>query len=322
LNILQAPLLTHVHQSASDFKAVPGAAYVFARSPEDRSLHVDAWRSQRPDVLLIEIVEQGRSSFLVSEASSVMPHNAIALRSRIALANFWQRVEGRRAYLDITGLAHHIWAPLLRSALESAIELRGVYVEPSAYRPSKAPVEGAIFDLSESVGGLGPLPGFATLARLKRENSVFVPLLGFEGARFAQVTNEIEPTRAAIFPIVGLPGFRPEYPYFTLIGNQRKLVETGAWERIVYATANCPFSAFLALEEIRSQESNKRLVIAPIGTKPHALGAVLYKIRRTEETEIVYDFPVRKTLRTSGADRLAEYAITDFLAEIECLDIS
>ena len=36
------------------------------------------------------------------------------------------------------------------------------------------------------------------------------------------------------------------------------------------------------------------LKIAPIGTKPHALGAILYYLDFSSATEIIYDHPIRR----------------------------
>jgi hypothetical protein len=52
------------------------------------------------------------------------------------------------------------------------------------------------------------------------------------------------------------------------------------------------------------------LKIAPIGTKPHALGAVLFCLSRPDSVELVYDHPIRKANRTIGASRLLVYTIS------------
>jgi hypothetical protein len=52
------------------------------------------------------------------------------------------------------------------------------------------------------------------------------------------------------------------------------------------------------------------LQIAPIGTKPHALGAVLFCLSRPRSVELVYDHPIRKLGRTTGASRLLVYDVS------------
>ena len=95
-----------------------------------------------------------------------------------------------------------------------------VYVEPGDYRFSVAPTEGTIFDLSDSILGIRPLPGFASLMDVADEDALFVPLLGFEGTRFAHIMDSVQPGRDRVFPVIGVPGFRPEYPFYTYWGNR------------------------------------------------------------------------------------------------------
>ena len=49
-------------------------------------------------------------------------------------------------YLDITGLSHHVWAPILRGIRSLEISSYCVYVEPGDYRFSDSPTEATMFD--------------------------------------------------------------------------------------------------------------------------------------------------------------------------------
>ena len=49
------------------------------------------------------------------------------------------------------------------------------------------------------------------------------------------------------------------------------------------------------------------MIVAPIGTKPHALGAVLYYLDHSRTVEVLYDHPVRKERRTLGTSRVCLY---------------
>ncbi len=53
--------------------------------------------------------------------------------------------------------------------------------------------------------------------------------------------------------------------------------------------------------------------IAPIGTKPHAFGAVLNALSRPYATEIVYDNPVRARGRSEGQARVLVYGVSAFM---------
>jgi hypothetical protein len=237
----------------------------------------------------------------------------IPLRSSSHLANFWKSLNRQNAYLDITGLSHHVWAPLLKSALSQGVKLAVVYMEPKEYRFSITPTEGEIFDLSERITGIAPLPGFTSLRNFDGDNICFIPLLGFEGTRLAYLLEQVQPPGKKIVPVVGLPGFRLEYPFFTYLGNQSHLATTKAWKNVRFATANNPFSLFHLLADISEHFPNDQLKIAPIGTKPHALGAVLFAITQPVRVELVYDHPLRKKDRTDGTARLLVYHVSVFL---------
>jgi hypothetical protein len=227
------------------------------------------------------------------------------------MAALMDALPGSSIYLDITGLSHHVWAPLLRVALTTGKLVRAVYVEPAEYRFSETPTEGEIFDLSEAILGISPLPGFTSLAQPRHADSVcFVPLLGFEGNRLQYVLEMVQPPGQKVIPIVGVPGFRPEYPFYTYMGNRSALEGNLIWSRIRYAKANCPFSLFYALEDISTLYPDELLKIAPIGTKPHALGAVLYALYASRAVELVYDHPVRKVNRTVGSANIHVYDVS------------
>lgn len=98
------------------------------------------------------------------------------LRNETAISSL---VQGDLVYLDVSGLGHQVWAPILRLAERCVADLRIVYVEPRGYRPHPSPASPTIFDLSTSFGGLAPLPGFARLAGPPDENqTLLVAMLG------------------------------------------------------------------------------------------------------------------------------------------------
>jgi hypothetical protein len=79
-----------------------------------------------------------------------------------------------------------------------------------------------------------------------------------------------------------------------------------------FAPANDPFGLFYLLEDISAARPSDVLRIAPIGTKPHALGAVLFALTNPRSVELVYDHPVRKAKRTAGVSRTFVYEISPF----------
>lgn len=304
--IRERPFFTKIYDNPSEFAPSTDSVYIHARSVEVRSTHIDSWPS-RGDVALVPITEGDDSSMSYPAPDGV--RREVLLRSERQAKQLWAEYATGEVYLDITGLSHHVWAPLLRSALETRRRVNIVYVEPMEYTFSATPTEGAIFDLSERIAGITPIPGFASLAPIDEDRTCFIPLLGFEGPRLAYILEQVQPPREKIIPVIGVPGFRPEYPFHAYQGNRLPLLESQAWRNIRFATANDPFSLFYALEDIESLNPFDILQIAPIGTKPHALGAVLFYLSRPSKVELVYDHPIRKLGRTTGASRLLVYDV-------------
>ncbi len=303
--VRDSPLFTDVYESVDAFRPEKDSAYLYRKSIEERSAHIDYWAATIEGVALVNIEQEDKTSIRVV----VQGHTEeIALRSEDQLRRLLEGLGKSTLYLDITGLRHHVWAVLLRAALQLRLRVVAVYVEPGDYRPSLTPTEGEIYDLSERIEGISPFPGFASL-RDPGERTCFVPLLGFEGARFAYLLEQIEPPGGKIVPVIGVPGFRPEYPFYSYLANRGPLTSSKAWQNVRFATANCPFSLFYRLQEIEARYSDHVLKIAPIGTKPHAIGAVLYAITRPDVVELVYDHPIRRAKRTQGTARLLAYHV-------------
>ena len=301
--VRERPIYSRTFSTFAELRPEAGSVYIHGESVEERSRHSPEWETANVGVRFVRISEQSESSFGVEKGESVQ------VRSSRQLGQFWARMATSIAYIDMTGLDHSTWAPLVVSGLEAGLDLRVVYVEPQEYAYSRTPTEGEIFDLSERIRGVAPIPGLATLVDAYAD-SVFVPLLGFEGTRLAYLVEQVQPNGLQVVPVIGVPGFRPEYPFHTYLGNVVTLRDTRAWQRAVYARANCPFSLLYVLQDIAEEWPGKALKIAPIGTKPHALGAVLYWMTSPNAVELVYDHPVRKNKRTAGASRTSVFFLS------------
>ena len=233
----------------------------------------------------------------------------ISLRDEVAIG---QVLNSPRVLIDISGLPQHVWAPLLKSAHLKRQRTRVLYVEPKSYKAHPSPASATLFDLSVTFDGLAPLPGFARLVGPEDENRcLFVALLGFEGNRPERLLLQIDPPPKVI-PIVGVPGFQIEYPAFTVACNRGLLHDYGAYSEIVFARASCPFEANEALRRIQKNYPGHYMYLAPVGTKPHALGTILFAIANPDTTEIMFDHPVRKAGRTTGIGTIHIYDFGQF----------
>ncbi|MGB3772046.1 MAG: hypothetical protein WBA00_12965 [Rhodococcus sp. (in: high G+C Gram-positive bacteria)] len=294
-----------------DFEIPDGASFLFGQTDsEERGRVSSGWLKARDPALFIaiEISEQNEDSFLIKLPASrdleVSLHDVAEIRTVLnGLSS--------PLYLDITSLSHHTWAPLVSAAIEESIELFVVYIEPEEYRKSNE-TEDMFIDLSERTGGIRPLPGFANLAPKVRDAGFFVPILGFEGARFANIFQSIEADFERTYPIIGVPGFRPEYSFYSFDGNKSTLGRNHLYRQVQFAKANCPFSVFHVLDMVHEWSDYTHLRVAPIGTKPHALGSVLFAISRGVRVELIYDHPVRAKRSTIGEGRLCIYDVTTF----------
>ncbi len=216
--------------------------------------------------------------------------------------------------IDLTSLENRIWAPIVRGLTRRKAPFVALYAEPDDYRKTDD-LPGHVYDLS-GARGIDPLPGFARIARRINDEGHFAPLLGFEGARLTHILDQEEVETAHSFPIVGSPGFRIEYPSTAYIANESVLPLGHMDQRVELAQASCPFDAFRALQRIKQRVGNHHLRIAPIGTKPHALGAVLFAIEYPQGTEIIYDHPRRSNGRTRGTRGVYVYEVSDFLSDL------
>jgi hypothetical protein len=273
-----------------------GAKYVFVASHGEERAKAPVWReaSLTRSAQCVEVVRQSDREILLQSQGV---HQVVALTDSVALGSV---LGAGCVYLDITGLLHHVWAPILKTALQACSEVKVVYFEPERYKPHPSPSSTSQFDLSSGFRGVEPIPGFANLVGPPMDSkTLFVPFLGWEGPRARQVAMTLDPIPHTI-PIIGLPGFRVDYPQVTVASNQDFLAENFAGKNVRFANASCPFEAYSALVDIRRDNPGSYLYVAPLGTKPHAVGAVWFALEHPQDTELMYDHPIRPTDRTGG----------------------
>lgn len=304
------PLLTVEHADVSSFFPVESAIYLYGKRDEERTLHIQQWASNVRDLEVVEVTEDGLEKIRLASDGG----REVALRDMGELRTILSHLSGRPLYLDITGLSNHVWPAILKTALDLRMSTNVVYVEPQDYAYSASPRENVFFDLSEHITGIAPIPQFSILAEPEEDAVTLIPLLGFEGARLQHLIEHIDPPGENIDPVIGVPGFRAEYPFFAYQGNQIPLRASGAYRNIRFAKANCPFSLFYTLGDVASSYPARQFFkIGLIGTKPHALGAVLFSLANPRRVELVYDHTKRRPKRTTGRARCLIYPITSFL---------
>ena len=305
LPLERRPLYTHTLRAWEELSLNPNSVYLWGSSGEPRSIHPPEWETRESGAKFVRLIPQDNMTFETEGAIT----STVRLRSAIQMRAFTREV-GNDLYLNITGLPHHVWAPILKWAVQLNVNIHAVYVEPLGYLPSGASADSVIFDLSERIEGISTLPGFARLTEPDDpENIYFVPILGFEGARLAYALGQIDIPHDRVLPVVGAPGFRPDYPFHTYLGNRVPLEDMPIWQNVRFAIANCPFSLMYTLQEIAADYPEARLKVAPLGTRPHALGSVMLAIRDPERIELVYDHPIPSASRSIGMGLLLVYEL-------------
>ncbi|HKY38419.1 MAG TPA: hypothetical protein VJN18_20895 [Polyangiaceae bacterium] len=303
--------MTRVHRTRSfervSIADLPKAAtYVFTDGGTEARAALDVWselRTSSPDKCL-RVQQVDWQEVSLERAGKTA---RVSLRDDSALAAV---LRGDPVCIDMSGLPHHVWAPMLRVALANAPSVHVLYVEPAEYRRHTSPASVSLFDLSDGYHGVLPLPGFATLSAEVYKDAVLVAFLGFEGTRARHVAATLDPPPKVV-PVIGVPGFRVEFPTVAVACNQEFLMDHSAHANVQLANATCPFEAYDLLREVRRDNPKSLLQIAPVGTKPHALGAVLYAIDHQSGTELIYDNPKRKPNRTQGVGTVHVYTVKE-----------
>ena len=284
------------------------AVFFYEQDTEDRSVYcMNELRTNNPTVKFIGIVEAEDDMIdLWVDGEQI---DRLSLHSAASILVFVRQRRPSCVYLDVTGMNCRVAAPFLKVFLENKVSTKVVYAEPSDYIVEEFQKEGIHKDLSETVDGVKPLPGFVNLIPYD-DSPVFVSLLGFEGGRFAYLVSNQNPYDEKIRPIIGVPGYKMNYPYISLWGNRHILTQHRCWDHIEYAEANSIVDIYFKLNHIFNESHHSRMMVAPIGTKPHAIGAILYAIKHPNEVELLYDNPKRTLHRTEGVGRVSICDVT------------
>lgn len=304
--IFRSARYTKVFNSDTEFSLAKGI-YIYG-SVEERSSHFNLTVYQHLNFKKVNEGEDGLT-FNINDGQTNQ-------KSMVNFRSVLEQLEDDYIYIDITGLTHSFWAPFIKALIEKQKKFSVVYVEPLEYTKTIDSEKHVIYDLSEKIRGIAPIPGFASFS-VDEERFLFVPTLGFEGARYSFMIENVEPVGNNTYPIIGVPGFRAEYPFYCYQNNRLPLKNTGSWKNVIYVPADCPFSLFNELETLQKKYLDLAIKIALIGTKPHALGAIIYRLVYPERTEILYDHPIKKPKRTKGFFKKHVYDVSSFIKDLD-----
>jgi hypothetical protein len=174
-------------------------------------------------------------------------------------------------------------------SLTKFVSVSVFYSEPKSYVFPK----GIFSSYKSSLGPLSILeiPGY-TGSDERGQKRMLVIFLGFDGDLSREINEDVAPSETLI--VNGFPGYAPKFKDISLICNERLIQEKHS--NLNYSRSNNPFEAFNLLETLKADEKIRKrhgslfMNIAPLGTKPMALGACLFAIHNPE-VRIVYPMP-------------------------------
>ncbi len=189
-----------------------------------------------------------------------------------------------------------------------------VYVEPERYRSPRRQhlLHRRDFDLSSDVPGYRAIPGHAMLLGDRTpQKGIF--LLGYEEARLRRAFEELQMIRSSKSAVMfGVPAFKPGWEMDAIANNIGVIREQNTRGGVYFCGAENPAAVIELLSEIHAGLGQKeRLFIAPIGTKPHGIGAALF-VAQHRDVGIIYDHPRRTVGRSIKIAHWHLFSVSDY----------
>jgi hypothetical protein len=188
-----------------------------------------------------------------------------------------------------------------------------LYVEPDDYKRPRRDhlLHKRDFELSREVPGYRAIPGSALYLRDRKPfRTVF--FLGYEDARlrraFEEVPMLVSESTAVVF---GVPAFRAGWEMHAMANNIGVIKEHNIRGGVYFCGAENPYAVLELLGDIYQGVDGERLVLAPIGTKPHGVGVALFAATH-DDVGIIYDHPQRTKGRSSDVGHWHLFSIDDY----------
>ncbi|MGI2039392.1 hypothetical protein ACRN9Z_15125 [Shewanella frigidimarina] len=177
-----------------------------------------------------------------------------------------------------------------------------IYVEPKEY--TKVNKNFLLSDSGIGFSGTG-IPSLALPFDLEEKKHI-VFLLGYEGDRFADAMDvmQIKPDQVSI--VFGIPSYKLNWERNSYAGNLRVIEDNHLNDRFIFCGANNSLAVSRELEVIRKFHDKSQFYIAPIGTKPQAIGCIPVICQEINENSVglLWDHPKRKSGRTTGVSKI------------------
>ena len=200
------------------------------------------------------------------------------------------------------------------------VNIQILYIEPKEYNfKNSSLLEYDDFELSSKFKEFPPVPGFTIIARSKDEVENFedatqlIAFLGFERTRLGQIFNSDDaPLYSKFTPIIPLPGFNPGWENRTINSHLKFFSAKNNFTKLEFVSANNPYQSYKILENF--SKTCKKFRIAPIGTKPNAIGCAVFLLNNDSDDNkidagILFDFPTKIQKRSNGVGKINIYTL-------------
>lgn len=293
--------------SSRDRYTPPSGSVVIAAPPEtDRATAIDVCLElDGCSVYIVATYEGSLIGLRDRSDGSAAGEISVDVRDSAVLGGLFSAPE---VVIDISCLDFSIWGPLINVALDDGVPLKVLYTEASDYGAASS--SDGMTTIGESWSPRpGPIPSMLRLSRGAGGDAVLVALVGFEGLRLQALISALDPSES--IPVVGTPGVEYNSPFLAVDGNRLVILSLVDPTTMLMADALSPFDAALVLKDFRRRDG-RYFYVAPVGTQPHALGALLFW-REDQNCQMLYDFPTRSSSYASGAGGSHLYDITAFV---------
>lgn len=214
-------------------------------------------------------------------------------------------VKGRSVVVDITTLPHPLFLALVHQlAVAAPSRVYCTYAEPADY----ARVTDGNEFVPDLTAGFGTLRVLPSLVQEPAEGEILlIGFLGFEGDRLKSLLENEQSVRQLV-PVLPFPAYRAGWHLRTMRENFSALHDQN-YLPFRPISASSPFEARNAVLEIAQQNADKAVKVALLGTRPHALGALLARLAN-DKIHLVYDHPIEKSQRSLGLSHIHVYDIS------------
>jgi hypothetical protein len=179
-----------------------------------------------------------------------------------------------------------------------------LYTEPDAYE-----------SITRGAMATKDMPGYSGARTLRKKDALAI-LLGFEGNRAVAVYDEIDPDLT--IPINGFPSYKPEFKDISILRNKELLMDEEIFKNLRFAPANDPFDTKDALHELYLDISSEyNLSIAPLGSKPMALGSCFFAMEQPD-CRVIYPYPQEYLPKSSKGWRNSWIYVTELAESDSC----